>query len=171
MKNFLFNKRQKGSLIILSFLSLGILAYGYHCGVQKVCGLGFVERVVREEKKLILPQGEVYAEVANTSASRERGLSGRSSLDEDKGMLFVFDASGKYGFWMKDMKFSIDMVWINQDGIVVHVEREIAPETYFNFNPPKTFVNTPEAKYVLELASGAAEKHGIYLGTKVEIGE
>lgn len=86
-------------------------------------------------------------------------------------MLFVFDVPGKYGFWMKDMRFPIDMVWISQDGTVVHIEREVSPSTYFDFNPPKTFVNTPDAKYVLEMASGTSEKYGLYLGTKVGIGE
>lgn len=153
------------------FVLLALIAVGYHCGIQKVCKSSIIERIVRNEKEIIVPKGKIYAEIVDTRESREQGLSGRKGLAEDEGMLFVFDQSGKYGFWMKDMLFAIDMVWINKDGVVVHVERNATPESYFSVTPPQTFVNVPEAKYVLEIVAGEAEKHGLYLGTKVTIGE
>lgn len=156
---------------MLSVIALFALAYGYRCGIQETCGSSLVEKAVRGGKEITLPRGTVYAEVADTQASRTQGLSGRSGLALDEGMLFVFDYSGKYGFWMKDMLFPIDMVWINEDGVVVHVVRNATPESYFGHNPPETFVNVPDAKYVLEVASGQADKFGLYLGTKVKIGE
>jgi uncharacterized membrane protein (UPF0127 family) len=171
MKKIRLNEREKGMFLIAGALLLVVLAYGYRCGLQKSCGSSAIEHVVRGGKVITFPQGKVYAEVADTAASREQGLSGRKGLSDDEGMLFVFDTPGRYGFWMKDMLFSIDMVWINQDGVVVHLERNVSPDTYFKFNPPATFINGPEAKYVLELASGASEKYGVYLGTKVKIGE
>lgn len=151
--------------------ALFFLAYGYTCGVQEVCGLAVVEKVVRSGKEISLPKGTVYAEVVDTQAARVQGLSGRSGLSEDEGMLFIFDHPGKYGFWMKDMLFAIDIVWVSEDLTVVHVEHNATPSSYFATNPPQTFVNTPDAKYVLELASGQAEKFGVYLGTKIRIGE
>lgn len=169
--NFSIKKHQKGPVLILAFVFLVVIAYGYKCGLQKVCGLSTVEKVVRGGKEIILPRGKIYAEVADTPASRALGLSGRAGLANDEGMLFVFDYPGKYGFWMKDMLFSIDMVWIAEDGTVVHIERDATPESYFNHTPPQTFVNTPDAKYVLELAAGQADMFGLYLGTKVKIGE
>jgi uncharacterized membrane protein (UPF0127 family) len=172
MKNNSFNQKQRKTFgVVLSVVALFVLAYGYRCGLQKVCGSSLVEKVVRNGKEITLPQGKVHAEVANTPASRAQGLSGRSGLSSDEGMLFVFDHSGKYGFWMKDMLFSIDIVWINEDGVVVHVVHNATPASYFVTNPPQTFMNTPDARYVLELASGQAEKFGLYLGTKVKIGE
>jgi uncharacterized protein len=171
MKKINLNERQKGIALASGVILLLFLAYGYRCGLQKVCGTGFIEKTVRAEKVITLPQGKIQAEVADTPASREQGLSGRSELQENDGMLFVFDMPGKYGFWMKDMNFPIDMVWISQDGYVVHIEREVSPSTYFDSNPPQAFVNTPDAKYVLEIASGASEKYGLYLGTSVEIEE
>ena len=57
-------------------------------------------------------------EVADTDASRTLGLSGRDSLDSGAGMLFTFDAPGIYPFWMKDMKFPLDMVWIDSGKVV-----------------------------------------------------
>lgn len=169
--NFSIKKQKRGTVVILTLVLLVVIAYGYKCGYQKICGSSAIEKVVRSGKEITLPQGKVYAEVADTPASRTLGLSGRKGLAKDEGLLFVFEHPGKYGFWMKDMLFSIDIIWINEEGIVVHVERNATPESYFNNDPPQTFVNTPDAKYVLELAAGQADAFGLYLGTKVKIGE
>lgn len=164
-------RKQKETVIAFAILSLVVIAYGYQCTWNKVCGMKVVERVVRNGKEIVLPHGTIYAEVADTPQSRAQGLSGRTGLKEDEGMLFVFDQPGKYGFWMKDMLFPIDMVWISADGTVVYVEQNISPDTYFNSEPPQTFVNEASAKYVLELSANQAEKYGLYLGAKVRIGE
>ncbi len=172
MKSISFlKKRRTTTQVVVALLGVILLAYMYQCGIQKVCSVTSLERLVRHGKEVSVPKGKVFVEVVDTPASREQGLSGRTGLGENEGMLFVFENSGRYGFWMKDMIFAIDIVWINKDGIVVHVERNVAPDSYFNTVPPQTFINTPEAKYVLELASGSAEKHGLYLGTKVGIGQ
>lgn len=172
MKNtFIMRRRNKTAIAVLAGLFLIALAYGYNCGLQKTCGVEIVEKAVRGKKEIELPQGRVYAEVVDTPQSRAQGLSGRASLAQDEAMLFVFDHPGKYGFWMKDMLFPIDIVWISEDGIVVHVEHNVSPSSYFTTNPPQTYINKPDAMYVLELASGQAEKYGLYLGTKVKMGE
>jgi hypothetical protein len=62
-------------------------------------------------------------EVAATESARERGLSGRTSLQAGAGMWFVLPAPGLHGFWMKDMGFPIDLVWVSPDQVVVGVER------------------------------------------------
>lgn len=157
--------------VVSALLGVILVAYIYQCGIQKVCNVVSLERIVRPGKELAVPKGSIWVEVVNTHASREKGLSGRTGLGENEGMLFVFENSGRYGFWMKDMLFAIDILWINKEGVVVHVERNVTPDSYFNTTPPQTFINTPEALYVLELATGSAEKHGLYLGTKVGIGE
>lgn len=155
-----------GALLFLALLP------GLHaCVFQKVCGAVFLDEIRRDVVSIETSGGKLGAEVVDTPASREQGLSGRKALYEEKGMLFVFDHPGKYGFWMKDMLFSIDIIWISEEGTVVHVERNVTPESYSQHNPPKTFVNKPDAKYVLEVSAGTSEKYGLYLGTKVKIGE
>src|SRR3989344_5794286 len=52
----------------------------------------------------------VHVEVASTSAEREKGLSGHMPLGASEGMLFIFDWSNTWGFWMKDMQFAIDII-------------------------------------------------------------
>jgi uncharacterized membrane protein (UPF0127 family) len=171
MKHIIHTAQEKRAItIVIVLAALVALAYGYRCEGEKVCGSTLVNQIVRSGATITMPNGNVLdVEVADTGASRELGLSGRKVISPTDGLLFVFDQPGRYGFWMKDMKFPIDIVWINEDGVVVHAEREVSPDTYFNYNPPKTFINGPEASYVLELASGQSEKLGLYLGAKVEI--
>ena len=149
--------------VIVLFIFL-LAWYGYSCIREKVCKVEFIEKIVRHDMTIIAPQGAIVAEVVDTDSSRALGLSGRNEMRENEGMLFVFDYSGKYGFWMKDMLFSIDILWINQNGVVVHIERNISPDSY-----PQTFINDSEALYVLELSAGGSERNGIFLGSKLKI--
>lgn len=160
---------QKGRVIILVLLGIGLFfstMYGYRCFVEKVCEAEVINRMVRHDVTITAPKGAVVAEVVDTTSSRMLGLSGRSKMLDGEGMLFIFDTPGKYGFWMKDMTFSLDIVWINQNGVVVAIERDLTPETY-----PKTYINGVDATYVLEVNAGGSEKLGLYLGSKVKIGE
>ena len=163
-------KERQITALAVVILVLVSISYGYRCGFQKVCGVAAVDQLVRHEHTLTTSNGtKLTIEVADTQESRELGLSGRAEIASGKGMLFVFDHPGKYGFWMKDMKFSIDMVWINQDGVVVHVERNASPSSYFDHTPALVFVNDVAAKYVLEIEEGKADAYGLFLGTKVII--
>ncbi len=105
---------------------------------------------------------EVY--LADTPRIRTRGLSNKTYLPEEKGMLFVFEKPDQYSFWMKDMKFSIDMVWIDEEGKVIFVKENATPESYpALFTPPKP------ALYVLEVNAGYARELGLTVGTEVDI--
>ncbi len=155
--------------LVLGVIALGVLCvtiYGASCISTKVCGIIALDKKVRSHMVLEMPTKTISVEVVDTRESRELGLSGRNSLAENSGMLFVFDFPGRYAFWMKDMSFPIDIVWISKAGIVVHVEKEITPESY-----PETFINTIEATYILELPSGKADEYGIRLAAKIKMRE
>lgn len=109
------------------------------------------------------PKGVIHAEIADTDALREQGLSDRSSLPADSGMLFVFDTPGQYGFWMKDMDFPLDMVWINADKTVAGVTKDLSPSTY-----PSVFMPPGPISYVLEINAGSAERFGLISGAIVD---
>lgn len=98
-------------------------------------------------------------EIANDAAARTKGLSGRSCIPNDTGLLFVFDTPGIYPFWMKDMKFAIDIVWLDIDKKVVHIEKNVEPSTY-----PRTFSSTEPAVYVLEVKAGEPMRTGMMIG-------
>jgi|SRR3989344_930933 len=106
----------------------------------------------------------VRVEIADTSEERERGLGGLEGLADDEGMLFVFDEDGRPAFWMKDMLFAIDILWISRDGAIVHIEENVAPETY-----PASFVPRSEARYVVELPAGYVARHDVGLGDIVRL--
>lgn len=108
------------------------------------------------------PEGVIKAVVASTSAEQEKGLGGRPALPADQGMLFPFQAAGAYGFWMKDMRFSLDIVWISSDKRVIGLIPGLSPATY-----PDIFYPPAPVEYVLELDSGGAAAHGIATGTQL----
>lgn len=125
----------------------------------------FSEYVRYDTAEIRLANGNVVpVYLADNPRVRTRGLSNKTYLPKDEGMLFVFEESGLHSFWMRSMNFSIDMVWINEEGTVVHLESNVAPETY-----PELFVSTEPALYVLELNAGYAKELGLRVGTKVEI--
>ena len=105
----------------------------------------------------------IEVDLATTAPEQEQGLSGRTELGPNEGMLFVFDTPGKYSFWMKDMLFPIDMIWLAPDSRVVYVKKDARPESY-----PESFTPDEEAKYVLEIESGFSDKNNLKVGDRVE---
>lgn len=103
--------------------------------------------------------GTVEVEVVATPQERSRGLSGRTELLEGHGMLFVFPRSGLYSFWMPDMNFAIDIIWIDERFEVVYIEEDIGPETY-----PESFISDVPARFVLEVNAGGVDKYDVEVG-------
>lgn len=102
-------------------------------------------------------------EIADTEEKRNGGLSGRKNLLEDSGMLFVFEVPAKYSFWMKDMKFPLDLIWIDENKKIIAVSKNISPDTY-----PTSFSPSEPVKYVLEVNAGWTERNGVGAGNVVE---
>ncbi len=102
-------------------------------------------------------------EVADSVSERKKGLSGRESIANDEGLVLVFDEEDYHGIWMKEMNFSIDIIWINQDKKVVDYRLSVVPETY-----PEIFLPGKPAKYVLEVKSGFVEQEKIEIGDKLD---
>lgn len=94
--------------------------------------------------------------VANTDALRVKGLSGVDKLKSNEGMLFIFPKEGNYGFWMKDMNFPIDIIWIDRDLKVAGVAKNVLPSTY-----PQAFYPPTPVPYVLELPAGTFDANGL----------
>jgi hypothetical protein len=101
------------------------------------------------------------AEVVDSGSQRSLGLSDRTSLAQNEAMLFVFETPGKHGFWMKDMLFPIDIFWLNSKKEIVHIEKDLSPNTY-----PKVYYPGSDASYVLETNSGITDKLKIKIGDK-----
>lgn len=114
-----------------------------------------------EPQATVRVAGKTFAvKVVDTPETRVRGLSGSDPLAKNRGMLFVFERDGAHAIWMKEMRFSLDIVWISRFGSVVHVEHNVHPDTY-----PRSFASRKPARYVLEIPAGAGA--GIQVGDPI----
>ena len=91
--------------------------------------------------------------VADTPAERAQGLSGTAPLGPREGMLFIFPESDRYGFWMKDMNYPIDILWFDDTLQLVDVAINVRPESY-----PESFAPDAPARFVVELPAFTADR-------------
>lgn len=112
---------------------------------------------------LKLKNGFLKMEIVNDIESRNLGLSGRKGMREDEGMLFVFDKVGNYPFWMKDMNFSIDIIWLDENKKIVFIKENATPESF-----PTSFGGEEESLYVIEALSGFVKEHNLEIGDTLE---
>ena len=108
----------------------------------------------------------LVADIAANDEQRTKGLSVKDRLAENEAMLFVFDNEAEHTFWMKNMKFPIDIIWIDTDKTVVHIEHDLQPCSSELLCP--TYKPIDDSLYVLETVGGFAEKHDIVKGTRVD---
>lgn len=109
----------------------------------------FVLQKSYSENIVYLPDGKpIYVEVAKTPEEREKGLMFRESLGENEGMFFVFESDGYHSIWMKNMLFPIDVVWLDSDFKVIHIERNILP---CREEPCPIYTPPSPARYILEV--------------------
>jgi uncharacterized membrane protein (UPF0127 family) len=112
---------------------------------------------------LTLPSGKVLqVEVMASDEDREMGLMFRPSLPPDRGLLFVFERIDFHGFWMKNCRFPIDMVWLDEDRKVVHVAESVPP---CKSEPCPVYQPLRRAAYVVELNAGQARREKAMLGS------
>lgn len=108
----------------------------------------------------------VSVDVVDTPLLRARGLSGRAALAPQEGMLFLFEAPAIQSFWMKDMRFAIDIVWIH-DGKIVGISPDLPPPDE-RLDLPRFHSPVP-CDVVLEVRAGAARRWGLALGDPVRV--
>jgi uncharacterized protein len=117
-----------------------------------------------EVQEVSLNGHQVRLEIADTDQERVRGLSGRAGLAHGQGMLFVFERPGSHCFWMKDMRFAIDLIWLDTNGRVVGLEKNMTPGSYpHSFCPPKP------AQYVIELPGGFVTETDLRVGAQLDL--
>ncbi|OGN02525.1 MAG: hypothetical protein A2655_02265 [Candidatus Yanofskybacteria bacterium RIFCSPHIGHO2_01_FULL_43_42] len=104
--------------------------------------------------------------LARTSEEQMRGLSGRTVLPENQGMLFLYDEPGFYSFWMKDMQFPIDIIWIDENYIIIDITKDVLPGSF-----PQIFQSQKPAQYVLEVNAGFVEKNSVEIGNILDLSE
>jgi uncharacterized protein len=133
------------------------------------CGLlavGVAPCAGAELTSLLLPSGrKLTVEVVAKDEERALGLMFRDALPADRGMLFLFETSGFHGIWMKNCRFPIDIVWLDENRQVVHLAESVPP---CRQDPCPTYAPLRRARYVLELNSGQARREGALVGATLE---
>lgn len=152
-------RSQKFFLVVLLGLAIGVAAVLNNYQLMNSTGASQAM-----SRSVSVGGVEVKAEVVDTPYTLTRGLSGRTSLPPGTGMLFVFSNEDKWGFWMKDMQFPIDIIWADKSGTVVSVASDVEPKSY-----PEIFYPSVPAQYVLEVPVGFVQTHAIAKGMKIVV--
>ncbi len=118
--------------------------------------------LIFKTRTIFVGKRALQAEVVKSPNDMQKGLSERPSLKEDSGMLFMYEHSVIPAFWMKNMRFPLDFIWIGSNKTVVDITQNVLPNSF-----PQIFRPKSEVQYVLEVNAGWAETHGVKIGDPV----
>jgi uncharacterized membrane protein (UPF0127 family) len=121
----------------------------------------FLTGCASAQERVCLRQACYAVDVARTDEARMQGLMARPGLDQGKGMFFIFDTEAVYPFWMKNMNFAIDIIWLSRDKRVVHIASDVPP---CSTEPCPVYTPFASALYVLEVPAGDVARYGIQPG-------
>lgn len=147
-----------------------LACFSLACGLAALTAAASDSSDSMAEKGLIAittPRKEViFAELADTTEKRARGLMFRDSLPKDRGMLFTFTEPQHWAFWMKNTRIPLDIIWMDGQKRIVYVERNVPGCSRTDDGCPQ-YQPTHEALYVLEVAAGMAEALQLQRGVKL----
>lgn len=138
---------------LAGFLLCGFLFLGVGCSSHSA------------DNRVCMDKVCVDVELARTPDEQEKGLMYRSSLAEDRGMLFIFSEIREHNFWMKNTLIPLDIIWFDQARKIIHIESHVPPCTA---DPCPVYGPQKAANYVLEVNAGFAERHKIRAGETVK---
>ena len=144
----------RNKILILTFLSLLIILTA--CNQQNNV---LIDNGVKEIN--------INVEIVDTFDKRARGLMFRESLDENSGMLFIFDQEDYLSFWMKNTLIPLDIIWINSDNEVVYIEHNAQPCLDSEENC-EIYHSDKEAISILEINGGLAKELNISIVNKIK---
>jgi len=152
---------KKGKLIrkeIIAIIILFILVAGLSYVYQNYFKINDAEI-----KEVCINERCFDVEIVDSDEKRQRGLMFRKSLEDDSGMLFIFDKEEIYPFWMKNTLIALDIIWIDSDLEVVYIAKAVPCIT----EECESYIPAEKAKYVLEVNSGVSEERNIGIGDRV----
>lgn len=163
-------------LLVIIFIIVAGIFYRKNQGLPPLPFNSAKTPLVHETKTVKIGDTSIKVEAANSDAERQKGLSERSSLDKDSGMLFVINNKAIPTFWMKDMKFAIDIIWILsssgdvKEGEIIQIDKNaLAPPPGTSDNKLKLYSPKSAVDYVLEVNSGFSDSNNIKVGDSVLI--
>lgn len=113
-----------------------------------------------------LPSGRTLSvEIADSMSERSLGLMFRTYLPENQGMLFIYNKKGSYRIWMKNCFIHLDIIWLNQNKIIIEMKENAPP---CQKEPCPIYGSHNEVLYILETSSGTIKREGLSVGSKVQ---
>ena len=147
-----------GSIIVLVFFAVTLFA------VSRMFGSSDEYLGSLDTQTVIIGDQSIKVFIADTPTLQARGLSRVPALPVNTGMIFTFLEAHIPQFWMKDMQFALDMIWLDESLTIIDIHQNVAPETY-----PETFSPMQPAVAVIEVAAGTVSELGIGVGDSVTI--
>lgn len=141
--------------VLVSILIIAALVAGFFAIKSQV------DKVVYKEVKIA--NNTFRLELADTATAREKGLSERDSIPPNSGMLFDFKAYGDWQMWMQQMRFPIDIAWLDKEGRVVYIKANAQPGDY-----PEVYHPNQPSWYAIELNAGTLQKLGVKVGDTIQ---
>lgn len=118
---------------------------------------------VKESPEVCIKDRCFNVKIADDDAERASGLMFIEKLDDNAGMIFIFETSGNYSFWMKNTFIPLDIIWIDENKTIVYISKNNLPCNEIC----ELIVPEKETMYVLEIKAGLAEKYGFKTGDAV----
>lgn len=122
-----------------------------------------------QHAKLTINNTTLNVEEATTADQQTLGLSNRAHMANDQGMLFIFNKPQALAFWMYEMKFPLDIMWVNSQWQIVHIEQNLAPCP--SKGTCQSYMPMQSAQYVVEANAGFVKSNQIKLGDKITLTE
>src|SRR3989338_9807532 len=120
------------------------------------------QSISRYNETMTINDNRFDANIARSAADRQHGLSDSPQIAANQAMVFVFPSDGRWGIWMKDMNYPIDILWLDKAKKVQHIVTDAQPDSY----PETSFRPPTDVRYVIELKSGTVKDKRITIGTQ-----
>jgi len=155
-------------VVVTTLFAIALVFAGRKSSILNQNQIGFFnvqETINKDRRGTVNINGNLISvSIADSPESTTKGLSGVLSMPQNEGKFFIFTEESQYSFWMKDMNFPIDIIWINRNNTIVDIHKNIYPETY-----PATFSPAFPALMVLEVNAGYVDNHNIGIGDSVTL--
>lgn len=147
-------------IFFISILTSILLFFGYN----------FLFKVNLNDERSAVKIGnkEYFLDVARTDEEKRKGLAKFENIKDNEGMIFIFDTPGRYSFYMKDMKFNIDIIFLDQNKKVVDLFKNVQFKDYKNPYDYEVYKPNYDSKFVIELKAGEIDRSGIKPGDKID---
>lgn len=114
---------------------------------------------------VVLGAVTLHLERADSEYAQTHGLTGRTFLPKNEGILYIVTKRQEFSYWAQDMRFATDVIWIDPDFRIVDISKNITPDSY----PDSIFRSKEPARYVIEVNAGVADMAGVRIGDSLDL--